>query len=383
MEPHASRAHARGCSEPVVALPPMSATETPFDLVEVKLAAPLTRPGTVAKADVIARLCASSCAVRDRGRAGRVRQDDAARAVGRGRSASVRVGRARRRETTTPWCSCATSRPRFTASSRSRPRCSTRCRPRRIDLDEARPACRERAGRARAPAGAGARRSARRRQSGLSGRARGAGRVRSGRLADRDRQQGGAGAAACPLARAGLGRTRSAWRTSGSTSTRLGCCCEAAGVELDASELSELTERTEGWPAGLYLAALSLQAGRAELGGRRELHRRRPVRVRVLPPRAPVAAAGGRGAVPQVHLGPGSHVRRAVRRRAADDAVGRHARDARAHERLRRAPRPAGRVVSLPPPVRRAAAQRARAQRAGRWWPSSTAVRWPGASPTT
>jgi LuxR family transcriptional regulator, maltose regulon positive regulatory protein len=36
---------------------------------------------------------------------------------------------------------------------------------------------------------------------------------------------------------------------------------EAAGVELDASELSELIERTEGWPAGLYLAALSMQAG--------------------------------------------------------------------------------------------------------------------------
>jgi LuxR family transcriptional regulator, maltose regulon positive regulatory protein len=36
---------------------------------------------------------------------------------------------------------------------------------------------------------------------------------------------------------------------------------EAADVELDASELSELTERTEGWPAGLYLAALSMQAG--------------------------------------------------------------------------------------------------------------------------
>ena len=36
---------------------------------------------------------------------------------------------------------------------------------------------------------------------------------------------------------------------------------EAAGVELDAGELSELTERTEGWPAGLYLTALSLQAG--------------------------------------------------------------------------------------------------------------------------
>ncbi len=36
---------------------------------------------------------------------------------------------------------------------------------------------------------------------------------------------------------------------------------EAAGVELDAGEVSELTERTEGWPAGLYLAALSMQAG--------------------------------------------------------------------------------------------------------------------------
>jgi LuxR family transcriptional regulator, maltose regulon positive regulatory protein len=34
-----------------------------------------------------------------------------------------------------------------------------------------------------------------------------------------------------------------------------------AGVELDATEVADLTEQTEGWPAGLYLAALSLQAG--------------------------------------------------------------------------------------------------------------------------
>src|SRR5512132_4190083 len=40
-----------------------------------------------------------------------------------------------------------------------------------------------------------------------------------------------------------------------------GLLLEAAGVALDASELSELTERTEGWPAGLYLAVLSVQAG--------------------------------------------------------------------------------------------------------------------------
>jgi LuxR family maltose regulon positive regulatory protein len=36
---------------------------------------------------------------------------------------------------------------------------------------------------------------------------------------------------------------------------------EAAGVELAAGDLSALTEQTEGWPAGLYLAALSMQAG--------------------------------------------------------------------------------------------------------------------------
>jgi LuxR family maltose regulon positive regulatory protein len=42
---------------------------------------------------------------------------------------------------------------------------------------------------------------------------------------------------------------------------------DAVAVELDASQLSELTEQTEGWPAGLYLAALSLQAGAASPTG--------------------------------------------------------------------------------------------------------------------
>jgi ATP/maltotriose-dependent transcriptional regulator MalT len=37
-----------------------------------------------------------------------------------------------------------------------------------------------------------------------------------------------------------------------------GLLLHAAGVELDASELSKLSERTAGWAAGLYLAALSL-----------------------------------------------------------------------------------------------------------------------------
>ena len=37
----------------------MAAAAMPFDLSEVKLAAPLRRPGTVAKGDVVARLCRS------------------------------------------------------------------------------------------------------------------------------------------------------------------------------------------------------------------------------------------------------------------------------------------------------------------------------------
>ena len=42
---------------------------------------------------------------------------------------------------------------------------------------------------------------------------------------------------------------------------------EGAGVELDASEVSELTKRTEGWPAGLYLAVLSMYAGATNSAG--------------------------------------------------------------------------------------------------------------------
>ena len=40
-----------------------------------------------------------------------------------------------------------------------------------------------------------------------------------------------------------------------------GLLLAAAGVELQSDALSALTEQTEGWPAGLYLAALSLLAG--------------------------------------------------------------------------------------------------------------------------
>jgi LuxR family maltose regulon positive regulatory protein len=39
-----------------------------------------------------------------------------------------------------------------------------------------------------------------------------------------------------------------------------------ASVDLDDADVAELTDRTEGWPAGLYLAALSLRAGGSGAG---------------------------------------------------------------------------------------------------------------------
>ncbi|MET0607496.1 MAG: LuxR C-terminal-related transcriptional regulator, partial [Gaiellaceae bacterium] len=41
----------------------------------------------------------------------------------------------------------------------------------------------------------------------------------------------------------------------------------AAGVDLPGDELGELTEHAEGWPAGLYLAALSIRARRTTAAG--------------------------------------------------------------------------------------------------------------------
>ncbi len=40
-----------------------------------------------------------------------------------------------------------------------------------------------------------------------------------------------------------------------------GALLQGAGVQLESTELAELVRRTEGWPVGLYLAALALSAG--------------------------------------------------------------------------------------------------------------------------
>ena len=120
-----------------------------------------------------------------------------------------------------------------------------------------------------------------------------------------------------------------------------GLLLEAAGVELDASALSELNGRTEGWPAGLYLAALSMQAGApssasavgltgddrfvAEYFHLELLSRLPATEARFLKHTSVLDRMCG-GLCDSV---------------AADDPFGRTARDARAYERLRRAARSA------------------------------------------
>ena len=314
----------------------VAVAEVPFDLAGGQARRAAARPGTVAKADVIAQLCAVALPVRDRGRARRVRQDNAARAVGRGRSASVRLGRARRRETTTPWCSCGTSPPRSTASSRSRPRCSTRCPARRTPPGRSA----SRASGARWPRSSTrwcwcsttctpsptrpVWTSSRR----CSGTFRPARRSRSQAARSRHCRSRAGGRREC---------TRSGWRTCGSTSTRPGCCSTRPASSSTPSELSELTERTK-------VARRAVPRGAVATGGRDErwapqLHRRRPVRLGVLPPRAPLPAARRRGAVPHVHLGAGSHV-------AAVSATPCSRRRGR-HETLERLERTNGFVVPL------------------------------------
>ena len=68
-------------------------------------------------------------------------------------------------------------------------------------------------------------------------------------------------------------RLRGAWRPRGDRGRRSGDGAErggplllAAGVEFADAELAELVHRTEGWPVGLYLAALAVNAGGSPKG---------------------------------------------------------------------------------------------------------------------
>ena len=142
-----------------------------------------------------------------------------------------------------------------------------------------------------------------------------------------------------------------------------GALLKDAGVELDPAGVADLTRQTEGWPAGLYLAALSLQAGAPG-----------PVGIQTFTGEDRFVSGYFRHEL--VSRLPQGEARFLMRTSVLDrmcgglcDAVLQTSRSAAALEslaalqRFRGATGPAGRVVPLPPPVRPAAAERARAER--------------------
>jgi LuxR family maltose regulon positive regulatory protein len=240
----------------------MSVTQVPFDLVETKLAAPLTRPGTVAKADVIARLCAANApfvtvvAPAGYGKTTLLagwaeadprpfawvaldgRDDDAvvflryiAAAIHRVEPLPSDVFETLSGPGGTAWVTRVA--PLGTALAAVE-------RPLVLVLDDlhtvGNPSCLDVLAELfqYAPAGSSIAVASREQPALPLARWRAQARVHELDVADLrlDEQE----------ARLLLG---------------------AAGVELEAGELSELIERTEGWPAGLYLAALSIQTGTA------------------------------------------------------------------------------------------------------------------------
>jgi LuxR family transcriptional regulator, maltose regulon positive regulatory protein len=244
----------------------MTAAEVPFDLMEVKLAQPATRPGTVAKADVIARLCAAAVpfvtvvAPAGYGKTTLLAhwagadprpfawvaldgRDDDAVVFLRDIAAAVHGV-----EPLPPDVLDALSGPGGSTWSNRVPRVGRALaaleRPLVLVLDDlhavANTGCLDvlAALFEYVPAGS--------------------------QIAIASREE-----PTLPLAR---WRARGWLLEVGATDLRLDeleaeLLLGAAGVELGASELSELTRRTEGWPAGLYLAALSMRAGAASAAG--------------------------------------------------------------------------------------------------------------------
>ena len=116
---------------------------------------------------------------------------------------------------------------------------------------------------------------------------------------------------ACPLARAGTGaRDRRGRPAAGRAGGRVaaGRCRSRARCERALR-----ADRPDRGLAGRVVPRGARAASRRGAPGDcLRVLRRRPVRIRLLPVRAPVTAARGGEAVPDAHLGPRSHARRSL-----------------------------------------------------------------------
>ena len=238
----------------------MAPAEAPFDLAEVKLGAPLVRPGTVAKADVIANLCASRSPLvtviapagygkttlltrwaeadpRPFAWVALDRRDDDPVVLLR-----YIAGAIHRVEPVPPAVFDALAGPGGSTWSKRVPRLGSALgalgRPFILALDDlhavANPGCVDVLAELfeYVPAGS--------------------------QIAIASREE--------PTLPVGRWRAQGLVHEVRATDLRLDeheaeTLLQAAGAELGPRELSELIQRTEGWPAGLYLAALSFQAG--------------------------------------------------------------------------------------------------------------------------
>jgi LuxR family maltose regulon positive regulatory protein len=156
-----------------------------------------------------------------------------------------------------------------------------------------------------------------------------------------------------------------------------GALLAGAGVQLAEAEAAELVRRTEGWPVGLYLAALAHQTGPAggaprDTGGAftgddRFMADYLQAELLSRLPRSHV--------VPDPDGGAGANVRAAVRSGPGHHRLGRPVGVAGRVQPVADPPGPATTVVPLPPPAPRPAPRPTPARRTGAGAPAAPAGR--------
>ena len=130
-----------------------------------------------------------------------------------------------------------------------------------------------------------------------------------------------------------------------------------AGLDLPPDDVVALVRRTEGWPAGLSLAALAVRGEADRSEGHQALRRVQPARRRLPARRADGVARQRAHPVPDADLDPRRPVGPRVRRHARLQWLGRGPTRPRTRERDAGAARPVRHRVPLPRPARGGAAR--------------------------